>query len=143
MFEDKENKLRAVVNIGMQKLNGKLVNKSYDEIYGKIYKYDSSKFTGKDEDIIKMVDLQEQLSEIEGNIYESIHFDSKEMWNINKDIPTFLLHSLNPLPSDWRFREDLIWLSYNDFPKCEKWKLRLEEEQRRHRRLRAEHAKKK
>lgn len=50
------------------------------------------------------------------------------MWNINKDIPTFLLHSLNPLPSDWRFREDLIWLSYNDFPKCEKWKLRLEEE---------------
>jgi hypothetical protein len=59
MFEDKENKLRAVVNIGMQKLNGKLVNKSYDEIYGKIYKYDSSKFTGKDEDIIKMVDLQE------------------------------------------------------------------------------------
>ena len=59
MFEDKQNKLRAVVNIGMQKENGKLVNKSYDNIYGKIYRYNVNKFTGKEEDIIKMVDLEE------------------------------------------------------------------------------------
>ena len=47
------------MNIGMQKENGKLVNKSYDNIYGKIYRYNVNKFTGKEEDIIKMVDLEE------------------------------------------------------------------------------------
>ena len=45
----------------------------------------------------------------------------------------------HPLPSDWRFREDLIWLHYGDMAKSEKWKLRLEAEQRRHRKLRGGH----
>jgi len=26
------------------------------------------------------------------------------------------------LPSDWRFREDLIWLSYGEPDKANKWK---------------------
>lgn len=34
----------------------------------------------------------------------------------------------NPIPSDSRFREDLIWLKKQDIPKAETWKLWLEEQ---------------
>ncbi len=40
------------------------------------------------------------------------------------------------LPSDWRFREDLIWLKYNYMKIAQKWKFRMEEQQRHDRRLR-------
>jgi len=30
-------------------------------------------------------------------------------------------------PSDWRFREDLIWLKYDFMEIASNWKLRLEE----------------
>jgi len=40
------------------------------------------------------------------------------------------------LPSDWRFREDLIWLKYGYQKIAAKWKLRLEEQQRLDRRNR-------
>ena len=33
----------------------------------------------------------------------------------------------NPLPFDWRFREDLIYCKYKDIEKAEIWKHRLEE----------------
>jgi hypothetical protein len=40
------------------------------------------------------------------------------------------------LPSDWRYREDLIWLKYNYMKIAQKWKFRMEEQQRHDRRLR-------
>ena len=29
-------------------------------------------------------------------------------------------------PSDWRFREDLIWLKYENIPIAHNWKVRME-----------------
>jgi hypothetical protein len=31
------------------------------------------------------------------------------------------------LPSDWRFREDLLWLKYGKMKIAHKWKVRMEE----------------
>jgi len=40
------------------------------------------------------------------------------------------------LPSDWRYREDLLWLKYDNKKIAAKWKLRMEEQQRADRRNR-------
>ena len=45
------------------------------------------------------------------------------------------------LPSDWRYREDLIWLKYGYMSIAHQWKLRLEVQQRHDRKLRLEHKK--
>ena len=34
--------------------------------------------------------------------------------------------SMSPLPSDWRYREDLIWLKYKNEPFADAWKKELE-----------------
>lgn len=46
------------------------------------------------------------------------------------------------LPSDWRFREDLIWLYYREELIAHQWKLRLEVQQRKDRAGRQNAAKK-
>jgi len=38
--------------------------------------------------------------------------------------------STNPLPSDCRFREDLIWLAIGNLDFAQNWKVKLEEQQR-------------
>lgn len=40
------------------------------------------------------------------------------------------------LPSDWRYREDLLWLKYGFMAIAAKWKLRLEVQQRKDRKHR-------
>lgn len=40
------------------------------------------------------------------------------------------------LPSDWRYRDDLLWLYYRYQKIAHKWKVRMEEQQRHERRLR-------
>lgn len=40
------------------------------------------------------------------------------------------------LPSDWRYREDLIYLQRGDIPTADEWKVRLEVQQRWDRKLR-------
>jgi hypothetical protein len=49
------------------------------------------------------------------------------------------------VPSDWRFREDLIWLQYGFQSIGQSWKIKLEVQQRHDRKLRqdAEDARKK
>lgn len=42
----------------------------------------------------------------------------------------------NPLPSDIRFREDLMWLFYGNEEYAQKWKVKLEKQQRDDRKLR-------
>lgn len=38
--------------------------------------------------------------------------DNNIIWDITRDVPEMVVPIENPLPSDWRFREDLIWLAY-------------------------------
>lgn len=134
VFHDQEANLKGVVGFGYQKsANGKVVQKQADSIYGSIYRCSGVQ---KSEDPMKMGDLMEQYVEVTGNYLKSMELDGVTRWSLDKDVPLMVLPADNPLPSDWRFREDLIWLHYGDMGRSERWKIRLEQEQRRHRRLR-------
>ena len=54
------------------------------------------------------------LSNIDGSWLYNLTFDNEEYWNINKYEPGWIRPIRNALPSDGRFREDLIWL-YRSF----------------------------
>jgi len=70
--------------------------------------------------------------------------DKKEkIWQIDRDLPIRHIPVDIPLPSDWRFREDLIWLSKKNLDYASHWKGRIEARQRADRGLRTEHLKKK
>lgn len=55
------------------------------------------------------------ICEIQGSWLGALQIDGKKYWDINQDEPYRQLPLMGPevLPSDWRYREDLIWLKYN------------------------------
>jgi len=156
-YEDRENNIKAV--IFFNKSHSNLKNKRFHDIYGKIFYYDFSKekkgiefYENKlpknpfpnDERLI--------FSEITGSWLEGIYFDNKLYWKIKGNIPANVTPVETPIPSDSRYREDLIWLKrsmiYLDYTKdyedySQKWKLALEVQQRHDRAVRTEKKKKK
>lgn len=83
-----------------------------------------------------MKDLVKEVSNIAGSWIENLIFDNKEIWNINKNPPTRPIATKNPIPSDSRYREDLIWLKYGNLDLSEYWKFELEKRQRDDKKLR-------
>ena len=93
----------------------------------------------KNNNIFKPEDI---LSEISGSWLDKLYFDNIKYWDIDQDLPTYIRPTYNCLPSDSRFREDLIWL-YRSFNKskneeerlyyeklAQNWKLMIEKVQR-------------
>lgn len=85
--------------------------------------------------------MVEPICNLEGRWTRNLVIDGKEYWNIERDLPSRFLplmesESQRIAPSDWRFREDLIWLKYNYQRIASKWKVRQEEQQRHDRKLR-------
>lgn len=76
------------------------------------------------------------LAKISGCWYEKLCFDSVPIWE--SSAPSYkLLMKKDVLPSDWRFREDILWLLYENPKLALSWKLKLEEAQREFRMRRA------
>ena len=155
-YEDKQNNIKAVIFFNRSHPNIK--NKRFHDIYGKIFYHDFSKekkgtefyehktpknpFPSEE----KMI-----FSEITGSWLDGIHFDNKLYWNIRENIPPKVKPVKDCLPSDSRYREDLVWLKrsliytdnaadYQDY--AQRWKLALEVQQRHDRTLRTEKKKK-
>ncbi|KAG2454102.1 hypothetical protein HYH02_001141 [Chlamydomonas schloesseri] len=63
---------------------------------------------------------------------------AKRLWDIRTSTVTPAVPVSDPLPSDCRNREDVVFLKAKDQPKSQEWKLTLEERQRRDRKLRKE-----
>jgi hypothetical protein len=147
-FEDKKAGLKAVVQF-------KPKNGRFHDVYGEIYKHDYSKEKSKDfyETSVKdpfPKDRSKVVSVIKGSYLESVMFDDKEFLNVKEMKLTNLLHEKQfILPGDFRFREDINWLTraanvkYKE-PELKKnfenyaqdWKLGLEAQQRHDRKLR-------
>ena len=54
--------------------------------------------------------------------------DSHKYWDIDEDYPERYKPALDyVLPSDWRYREDLIWLKYGYMKIAHHWKVRIEQ----------------
>ena len=109
----------------------------FDEEYEMFRKLDINNF--KKNDIFSKKDV---LSVISGSWLDKLYFDEVKFWDIDNDHPTYIRPAFNCLPSDSRFREDLIWL-YRSFYKskneeeriyyeklAQNWKLMIEKVQR-------------
>ncbi len=55
-------------------------------------------------------DIQSEIVSMSGSYLENLLIDGKEYWNIETMEPYKALPVPNPLQSDPRYREDLIWL---------------------------------
>lgn len=61
------------------------------------------------------------LSKVEGSWLESVEFDGKRYWDLEKIDPAPLIKTNYPLPSDCRFREDLMYLAKKDLVKAQEY----------------------
>eukprot|EP01022_Parablepharisma_sp_SALTPOND_P004220 TRINITY_DN1190_c0_g1_i1.p3 TRINITY_DN1190_c0_g1~~TRINITY_DN1190_c0_g1_i1.p3 ORF type:complete len:471 (-),score=49.44 TRINITY_DN1190_c0_g1_i1:72-1484(-) len=143
-FEDPKNNLKAVVFMDCGYTGGVFSSrkKGYkrDDLEGILYRTKAEPVhKKKKKEIKKMADLNdvgEMLAPIKGSWLTHINIAGQEYWNINQNTPGNLWYSAWPLPSDWRFREDLLWLRRNNVPKADLWKVELEVQQRHDRELR-------
>ena len=150
IFYDLKNNLRAFVQFAND-------TKHISDIQGVIFRYNfpnDYKFSFDDEyKMFSKIDLNKKkknnifseddiLSTISGSWLGKLYFDNNQYWDIDEDIPTYIRPVLNCLPSDSRFREDLIWLyrsfyiSKNEEERlyyenlAQNWKLMIEKVQR-------------
>ena len=119
-----------------------------DTMKGKIYRYNPMKDAeirgvggGWYEMMMKqgqMEDVTEVFHEIEGSWQSELKIDGETVWNLEDDhmFAMPVNYTENPLPSDCRFREDMIWLAMNNQDQSQIWKTLLEEQQRKDRKLR-------
>ena len=146
-FEDLTNNRKAVILMSTYKKSGWIKSSSSgckDSMSGIIFDC-AKKLTGDAESVKKnygrdfemltemkqIKDVKKKLCEIEGSWLKNLVIDGKTYWDIERDIPIRQKVALNNegtlvLPSDWRYREDLIWLKYKFMKIAHQWKLRLE-----------------
>ena len=158
IFFDIKNKLRAFVQFAkdcnhIADIKGYIFKYefepdykfNFDKEYEMFYKIDTNNIN-KNNNIFKSNDI---VSTISGSWLGQLYFDNNKYWDIDEDIPTYIKPVYNCLPSDSRFREDLIWL-YRSFYKAkneeerlyyeklaQNWKLMIEKVQREERTLKA------
>jgi len=67
-----------------------------------------------------------------------LRIDGELFWEMDKYVP-FRFHPMPwPLPSDSRYREDLLWLRYENLKYSQEWKSKLEVQQRHDKKKRAD-----
>lgn len=138
-----EKGVKGVCKIGEKKKKGFKAffsSEKSDRFSGSIFFYDKSVYKKMfDEDWLKMMkkmsdgsDLMKKICDIGGSWIEKIIFDKKVYWEMDKE--EFLCKQQmfleDSLPSDSRFREDLIWLFYGNESYSQEWKIALEAQQR-------------
>lgn len=112
-------------------------------IDGAIYYRDAKcTFNEKATTLAEARDIDEISCNIEGSWVKSCIIDDKKYWNIKQKIALPHIPVTNPLPSDARYREDLVWLWKDvNINYAQNWKNALEEEQRKDAKLRTKYKK--
>jgi hypothetical protein len=76
--------------------------------------------------------MKSKVCDISGNWLTHLIVNKKQVWNVDDHKVTRPINQTasnsgaDVLPSDWRFREDLIWLQYGFQTIGQSWKLKLE-----------------
>ena len=155
-FVDVKNGLRGLVKFGenaekIHELNGIIFKSSFGKDFRFSYDSEFAQYNKLDIFITPEI-MKNTLAILTGSWLEKLKIDNKVYWDIDKDIPTWIRPCTNCLPSDSRFREDLIWLfrsfycAKNDAEKARyedlanEWKLMLEKLQRTEREHKAKQA---
>ena len=66
-----------------------------------------------------------KIATVEGYWTQCVCFDGKKYWDTKEPCYQWLMTS-DVLPSDQRFREDLLWLGYGNKQLSQEWKTLLE-----------------
>ena len=153
VFIDNKNNYKAVIQINpFKKRFHDLVGVSFKYNYPKkwVYNYDKEWEFGKKfkigQESKNGIDV---IDNITGSWINNLDFGEQRMWDMKNDIPEFMRPVKKCIPSDGRFREDLIWLyrSFNADKKEDKkiylnisqeWKVMMEEFNRWERKRRIE-----
>ena len=148
VVKNEANKIKSMVKYNHEvkrRALGLLSQWKMNDLQGKLYYYDEEKeksmIKKKWYDSLtnfeKMSDLKEEIENISGNWLEELKFNDKVYWNKNNNGEAVIQKPVEePLPSSYRFREDLIWLSYKNEEEAQKWKILLEVQQRKDRKIR-------
>lgn len=139
-FVDKKNKLKSVIKFDPSDRPAMYDKKRKDVYSGLIYQYDAGVAIKKGDEE-KMKDLVRKVDVVHGQWLKHLFIGDKKWWDIQEQPAVRTVPARNPLCSDWRFREDLIWVKRGNKQIAEAWKLYLEERQRAERRLREAHKK--
>ena len=148
---DKKNGLKATIKMDCSKKSSWFSDEinRFDLFEGQIYTFNSkadfSNYKNR-HDIVdreeKGKDIKRVLCKIKGSWLENLIIDDEEIWNINNQLPQIAIPSKKCLPSDWRYREDLLYINDGfDFKRADIWKVLLEEQQRKDLRLRIAYGK--
>ena len=110
VFVDVRNNLKAIVSFAADKkaihsFSGKIIKNSF----APNYKFNTDAINAEKSQVSKAL-KQQALSIISGSWLLNINFDNNPYWNINEYVPAFIKPDTHVIPSDGRFREDLIWL---------------------------------
>ena len=144
-IEDLTLKLRSVTFYDYGEKKGiistqKTVPKDWVE--GIIYSPTGTAFNNTARRIADLDDVKKELARLKGSWLDKVEINSVNYWDVDKLVPEAMRYASNPLPSDWRFREDLVWLRRCKYDLADPWKDALEIRQRRDQKLRDDHAKK-
>lgn len=157
IFCDTKNRLKGVIRYSLNKdiiheMKGNIFNYDFDSNF----KYDVEKELefAKKFKVGRSNKSYKILSEISGSYLDRLIFNNRIYWNIRETVPEFIRPVKSCLPSDGRFREDLIWL-YRSFycanneeerklylDIAQEWKIMMEEFNRWERKHRADYKKK-
>jgi hypothetical protein len=132
-FEDPGNNWIAVIKIQTtdKAYNPRRLRLRLDQFIGKVYVPQGSR---RDR-------IEREIGVLEGSWMEELRIDGEKLWQLDVDLPLRHTVAENPLPSDWRYREDLIWLFRGNQTIAQAWKVRLEQRQRDDRQKRVDGAK--
>jgi len=149
-FLDALTGIKAIVKMSSAEKKGFFGKRKHDTFDGKIYYCKTGipvkTFKTKeeeDDDDLKYADVAKDICTISGSFLENLVIDGKEYWTIDKQKPNSCKPVKDPLPSDVRFREDMVWLKYGNLQNAGDWKVRLEEQQRWDRKIRLDNKKEK
>lgn len=159
VFLDLKNNYKAVIKLNQNpKCFHEVTGYTFKYNYGDnfVYDYDKEWEFGKKFEIGKEINNKyELIDKISGSWLSKLVIGEELTWDINAQLPEFVRPVKNCIPSDGRFREDLIWLyrsfycSKNEEEKriymdlAQQWKIMMEEFNRWERRKRGEMKKKK
>ena len=152
-FLDIKNNLKAVIHFDRNKnifheIKGCTFKCNYPPGYK--YEYQTEWENGNKTKLDEIKSKPEFLESIEGSWLSNLIIGNKKYWDINAQIPDFLKPVKNCLPSDGRYRDDLLWL-YRSFYYAkneserknyerisQEWKIMMEEFNRWERKRRAD-----
>ena len=140
-MDDEENNLRCVIIFNpIMKAGGVFSSHKYagktDDFRGMLYTPKASAKYDKTKKYTKYKHLEDEAEEVhaefEGSWLRNLVINGVEWWDIDdpNQRPQRPIPTRTSLPSDWRYREDLILLYRNNMKAADKWKVRLEVQQR-------------